>query len=521
MSYKTFAAINVGSYELAMKIFEISAHKGIKEIDCVRHRIELGTDSYFTGKISGERVDELCRVLREFTRTMKAYRADAYKAYGTSAMREVENSLILLDMIENRTGIKIEVLGNSEQRFLDYKSVASKGRVFQAVIEKSTAFIDIGGGSIQISLFDKDSLVTTQNIRPGVLRMREELAKIPYKSYQLEQMVEEMVYDRILGFKEMYAKGRKIQNIILVDDYVSLILQRNYLNTNKKGHVNTEKFLGFVDTLKKKKAREIALSLGIAEENTQLLQLSALMVKHMVKVFGAEMLWAPGVSLCDGMAYEYAETSGLLGYETQDKAAAHNFEQDILACARDINRRYHSSEKRTADRERSALLLFDSMKGVHGLSGRDRLMLQLSAILSECGRYISLANMGESSYNIVMATEVIGLSHIEREIVANTVRYFTEPFEYYEKLGTVSMVDRESYLRIVKLTAILRLAEAVDINHRGKCERMDASVNDDELIIMIETDADMTMEKALFGKNSSFFEEVFNIKPVIRHKRKT
>ena len=52
---KTFAAIDVGSYELAMKIYEISAKNGIKEIDHIRHRIELGTDSYFTGKLSYDR----------------------------------------------------------------------------------------------------------------------------------------------------------------------------------------------------------------------------------------------------------------------------------------------------------------------------------------------------------------------------------------------------------------------------------------------------------------------------------
>lgn len=183
MAYKTFAAIDVGSYELAMKIYEISNKNGIKEIDHIRHRIELGTDSYFTGKINNDRVDELCRMLNEFTGIMKSYKVDAYKAYGTSAIRESKNLLILLDQLRTRTGVKIEVLSNSEQRFLDYKSVASRVKDFQNIIEKSTAFIDIGGGSVQISLFDEDSLVTSQNIRPGVLRMREELTRVSYRSY--------------------------------------------------------------------------------------------------------------------------------------------------------------------------------------------------------------------------------------------------------------------------------------------------------------------------------------------------
>ncbi len=517
MSYKTFAAIDVGSYELGMKIYEISTKNGIKEIDHIRHRIELGTDSYFMGKIDSARVDELCRMLNEFTAIMKSYKVDGYKAYGTSAIRESQNRLILLDQIETRTGIKIEVLSNSEQRFLDYKSVASIGRDFQKIIEKSTAFIDIGGGSIQISLFDEDSLVTSQNIRPGVLRMREELTRVSYRSYQLEEMVEEMFCGNLEIFKELFIGDRKIQNIILVDDYASLILQRNYLKTNKKGHVNTEIFLEFVDSLKKKKTKEIALALGIAQENISLLHISSLMIKHMIKMLGAEVLWAPGVSLCDGMAYEYAEQNHLLS--TSGEITAHDFEQDILACARDVNRRYHSIERRTAGREMIALTIFDNMKKSYGFSRRDRLLLQLSAILSECGRYISLSNVGESSYSIIMATEIIGLSHLEREIVANIVKYSTEQFEYYDMLrGTVTL-DINSYLRIAKLTAIIKLAEGLDLSHKDKFDNMKITNDDNIMFLTVETNADMTLELGMFGQSSMFFEEVFNVKPVIRQKK--
>lgn len=512
MGYRTFAAIDIGSYELSMKIFEVSSKNGIKEIDHIRHRIELGTDSYFTGKISNDRIDELCKMLREFMQIMKSYKVEDYKAYGTSAIRETKNTIILIDQIQMRTGITIEVLGNSEQRFLDYKSVASKGQDFQNIIEKGTAFIDIGGGSMQVSLFDKDSLVTTQNIKPGVLRLREEMNRLSYRSYQIDEIVDEFVSDRLNSFKELFVGDREVENIILVDDYVSLIIQKGLIKTNKKGHVGVNDFLTFVDGMKQKKSRELAQSLGIPEENTSLLYLSAIMIKHMIKILGAKMLWAPGVCLCDGMAYEYAEKNKLL-------VESHNFEQDILACAQDINKRYHSGEKRTKERERNALTLFDALKKIHGLSRRDRLLLQLAAILCDCGRYISLANSGESSYNIVIATEMIGLSHLERKIVAYIVKYVNEPFEYYESLGKNTTLTQASYLRIAKLTAILRLAEGLDVSHKEKCEQIKVTIKDESMVIIVETNADMTVEIGLFERNALFFEEVFNIKPVIKQKK--
>ena len=108
---KTFAAIDVGSYELGMKIFEISSKNGLREIDHIRHRIDLGTDTFATGKISYDRVDELSRVLRDYNDIMKSYKVDDYTAYGTSAIRETENTMIVLDQIAQRTGIRIEQFG--------------------------------------------------------------------------------------------------------------------------------------------------------------------------------------------------------------------------------------------------------------------------------------------------------------------------------------------------------------------------------------------------------------------------
>ena len=165
------------------------------------------------------------------------------------------------------------------------------------------------------------------------------------------------------------------------------------------------------------------------------------------------------------------------------------------------------------------MTLFDNMKKVHGLSKRDRLLLQLAAILNECGRYISLTNVGESSYNIVMTTEMIGLSHLEREIVANIVKYSTEPFEYYETLGRVTTLDKESFLKIAKLTAIIRLADGLDISHREKCNSVKATLKDDSIVITVESNEDMTLELSMFERNAALFEEVYNIKPVVRQKK--
>lgn len=509
---KVFAAIDVGSYELAMKIFTISAGSGLKEIDFIRHRIELGTDTYNTGKISYEHMNELCDVLKDFGEIMRTYKVDAYQAYGTSALRESENATIILDQIKNRTGIDISIISNSEQRFINYKAIASKGEVFDKVIEKGTAIVDIGGGSIQISLFDQDSLVTTQNLQIGILRLRDRLRKLQPSSIHYEELLEEVINNQLMVFKKMFLKDRQINNIIVVDDYVSVLLNNHKLYMDNPGYSDKETYLSLVKSLLHKNMEDIGRKLGIAEENASLMLHSAILVKRIMEVMGAELLWAPGVTICDGIAYEYAEKHKLITLE-------HDFEKDILSCADDISKRYMGNRKRVESMEKIALTIYDSMKKIHGLGKRERLLLQIAVRLYECGKYISLNHVGECSYSIIMATEIIGLSHVEREIVANIVKYNRVEFEYYEELGRRTTLDRESYLVIAKLTAILRVANGLDRSHKQKFKDVKATVRDSQLFLTVDTTDDITLEWGLFTGKARFFEEVFSVVPVIKQKK--
>ena len=123
-----------------------------------------------------------------------------------------------------------------------------------------------------------------------------------------------------------------------------------------------------------------------------------------------------------------------------------------------------------------ALTIFDKMKSVHGLDRRERLLLQIAVLLHDCGKYINMAQSSACSYNIIMATEIIGLSHAEREMVANVVRFNSSLFMSYEELAAGSLLDREEYLIIAKLTAILRVANALDRSHKQKIKDIKVSM---------------------------------------------
>ena len=504
---KLFAAIDVGSYELNMGIYEFGQGE-MKVIDTVNYRLDLGTDSYTKGRLPVDKVEELCRILREFVRIMKGYHVTEYKAYGTSAIRETRNTRILLDQIEQRTGIHVDPISNSEQRFLDYKSVASKGRDFSKTIEKPTAIVDIGGGSMQISLFDKDKLDVTQNMKLGILRLQESLTELDASPGKYDELLEEIIGSQLSVFEKLYLTDRKIENLIIVDDYVSPITWNRTQDSDNPGFVTASRFMAFFERIREMNPDEFCRRYSIARENLNQVYIAATLIRSVARTMGVNTIWAPGVTLTDGIAYEYGERKKLIVID-------HDFEADIITCARSLSRRYMGDDKRSQTLENICMTIFDSMKKVTGLSKRDKLLLRIATILYNCGKYISMYNLAQSCYDIIMATEIIGLSETEKEIIAGVVKYDHDYIDYDVETTPTGNLGEEVYMRVAKLSAILRIGGALDKSHKQKFNDIKAKLQDDTLVITVRTNKDITLEKGVLAGRADYFEEIFCVRPVI------
>ncbi|MEY8354727.1 exopolyphosphatase [Lachnospiraceae bacterium 54-53] len=520
MAIKIFAAIDVGSFELEMGIYEISAKTGIRRIDHIRHVIALGKDTYKNGKISYELVDEMCRVIKQFTDMMQSYKVIGYRAYATSAMREARNNQIVLDQIRVRTGIEVQIISNSEQRFISYKAIASKDAEFNRIIQKGTAIVDVGFGSMQVSLFDKDALISTQNLMLGVLRIREMLGNVQVNARMQNTLIEEMVDNELYTFRKLYLKDREIKNLIGIGESI-LYLSRGPRGGKTVERITAEEFIGFYEKIEAMSPDQIEERFGVNAEYAALLIPAAIIFKRVLELTGAEMFWIPGIRLCDSIAAEYAEDSKAVKFN-------HDFSEDILAASRNMAKRYKCHGPHTMIMEKYVLDIFDSMKKYHGMEKRERLLLQIAAILHACGKFVAMRKPSESAYNIIMSTEIIGLSHMEREIIANVVRYNGVEFDYSQAhlnedlfRNTKGEKSHEDIMILMaKLTAILRLANSMDRSHKQKLSECRMSVKEGRLVVVTSYEDDITLEAVAFEQKADFFEEIFGIRPVLKQKRR-
>ena len=123
------------------------------------------------------------------------------------------------------------------------------------------------------------------------------------------------------------------------------------------------------------------------------------------------------------------------------------------------------------------------------------------------------------SCDIVRATEFVGLSEQEKSIIADTIKY--NAWHYVPKLSELKApLNRKNYIRMLKLAAILRLANGMDRSHRQKIRKVTTTFKEKELIIRADTIYDITLEQSTIENKSHFFEEIYGFKPVLRMKRR-
>ena len=124
---------------------------------------------------------------------------------------------------------------------------------------------------------------------------------------------------------------------------------------------------------------------------------------------------------------------------------------------------------------------------------------------------------GECAYQIIMSTEILGISHMEREMVASIVRYNTMELPNFSEFD--GKLGNDEYLIVMKLAAILRVCNALDRSHRQKFADMRLTIKDSNIVITTAYPDNITLEKKTLQDKQDFFEEVYGLGFEIKQKK--
>ena len=225
MAISTYATIDVGTSQLSMKIYEVSRQHGVKELTHVRHKLFLGAETYSKGFLSYQTVSEICTTLNDFKRIMADFNTRSWQIYATSGLREAENCLVAVDQIKIQTGFDVKVLSNSEACFLYYKALALREEKFESYIEEGALVVNIGAGSIQLSIFNEGRLRATQNLLLGSFRIRELLNVMQDEAYDFNALISEYMEKDLDLFQKYYLDSVNIRHIITIGGMIPEIYQ--------------------------------------------------------------------------------------------------------------------------------------------------------------------------------------------------------------------------------------------------------------------------------------------------------
>jgi exopolyphosphatase/guanosine-5'-triphosphate,3'-diphosphate pyrophosphatase len=164
-----FAAIDIGSNAVRLligNVYESESGPIFKKADLVRIPLRLGEDAFLHKKISDEKINKLVLAMKAFRQLLDFYEIEEYKACATSAMREAGNAIDVIKHVAHESGIAIEIIdGKTEAQIIYSNHIAENLNG-----DTNYLYIDVGGGSTELTLFSKGQLVASKSFNVGTIR---------------------------------------------------------------------------------------------------------------------------------------------------------------------------------------------------------------------------------------------------------------------------------------------------------------------------------------------------------------
>jgi exopolyphosphatase/guanosine-5'-triphosphate,3'-diphosphate pyrophosphatase len=463
------AAIDIGTNSLHMVVVKIEATlPSFTIIAREKETVRLGDRNLITGDLKPEVMSKAIACLGRFKTLAESLGTNSIVAVATSAVRESPNGKEFLHQIEIEVGLIVDLISGPEEARRIYLGVLS-GMEFN---NKPHIIIDIGGGSTELILGDSEEPRSLTSTKIGAVRLTGEL------------IASDPISETEFKYLQAYARGmlersvEEVQGKLKIGDSPQLIGTSGTIETIATIHVREK--LGLIPTtlngyqfslqdlrtwvnrLRKMTNVERAAIAGMPEKRSEVILSGAVILQEAMTLLGVESLIVCERSLREGVIVDWMLTHGFIDNRLRFQSSIR--ERSVLKTAKKYQTNLEHSARVTA----FALDIFDQTKGqLHYWNADQRQLLWAAAILHNCGHYVSHSSHHKHSYYLIRNSELLGYNETEIELIANIARYHRKSPPKKKHDSYRNLLHKEHRTMVNQLSAILRLAVALDRRQIG------------------------------------------------------
>jgi exopolyphosphatase/guanosine-5'-triphosphate,3'-diphosphate pyrophosphatase len=493
------AAIDVGSNAMRMVIGEVDGSGRVNVVENIRLPVRLGQDVFSKGYLEEKTIQQTEEAFLHFRHVADGFNVARLRAVATSAAREAANKDLLVDRIFRTTGIEIEIISGEDEARLIHSAVTH----VLDLKEKRTLLIDIGGGSIEVTISSGQNIISTDSYNLGTVRLLEILNTENQSGQLFGKMVREFVeaaryrIERDIG-------NEKIQVCVGTGGNVEEIghLRQKLFKGDSDRFVTVEELARLIERLNDLSYEERISKLKLRPDRADVILPASIVLHLIAHEAGVKQIMIPNVGLKDGILHEIADELS--------KSPGPQKREQVWESALHMGRKYQFDEGHACLTARLAARLFEQTKSLHNLNGNNLLLLEIGSLLHDIGHFINTIDHDKHGYYLLNANRLIGLSLREQNIVANLVRYHrrASPSMEDEDFRSLPQKDR---LVIFKLSVLLCLADSLDISHTGKVTDVILKETKTGWRMKLSGEKDLMLVNWALGKRKSHFREVFGV----------
>lgn len=518
--------MDVGSNAMRLIIAEFRSPTRYKVLERVRMPVRLGASVFKTNRIDPETMEAAVEAFRQFRKTMEDHDVVVHRAVATSATREAKNRGAFLERVRAETGIDLELIQGTEEARLVALGVRSKLSLDRGL----SMILDVGGGSSEIALVGHGEILIVESHDVGTVRLLQRTGhSTREKSLHLIHAILKSSRFPVLDF----FKRRKLSRLVGTGGNIETIATlnlgarngsrsaRNGSRDGKSGkngkdakseerdpvRLTLPRLRQAVHRLARIDPDDRVKKFDLRPDRADVIVPAGAIFEYVATRVRAREVWVPFTGLVDGVLIDVARTAGAEGMKQLEVSQTRNAALALL-------KKYEADPKHAEHVAELALSIFDQLKSLHGLGKRDRLLLELAALLHEVGNFIGAPGHHRHAYYIISESPILGLNDEELRIVANVARYHRKALpdtdhECYAEL------DDDARDRVRGLAAILRVADALDHDHKQKVLAVKAKVGDSKLRLKVRARGDVTLDAWALENKGDLFQKEFDLEPVV------